>query len=119
MVIDVIKTTSKNLKKLNPKKINDIYKQNYNIVNFSDNMQKIVFQIRKFLKIKMYNHKLVLKNTNKGKKIIKKLFDTIIKKPNKYILNNSKKNENTERLVCDFIAGMTDRYAINLEKKIS
>ena len=66
----------------------------------------------------MYNHKTVISNTNKGKKIINDLFKHLLKNPEKYISKNMFKNEKRERVVADFIAGMTDRYAINLHKKI-
>ena len=66
----------------------------------------------------MYNHKKVIVNTNKGKKIVSDLFKYLLKKPEKYISKELFKNEQKERVVSDFIAGMTDRYAINLHKKI-
>ena len=76
------------------------------------------YKIKQFLKRKMYYHKSVIKNTNKGKKIIKKLFFLIKKNPTRFI-NVSKSNDlNISRSICDFIAGMTDRYAINLYNKI-
>jgi len=118
MVVDVIHTTNKNLKIANPETINDIYKQDCLMVDFSDKMKKVDKQIKDFLKINMYNHKEVIINTNKGKKIISDLFVYLIKNPLKYINKELFKNERKERVVADFIAGMTDRYAINLHKKI-
>ena len=118
MVVDVIHTTNKNLKIVNPQSINDIYKQDCLIVDFSDKMKKVDKQIKDFLKINMYNHKKVIINTNKGKKIISDLFVYLIKNPLKYINKELFKNERNERVVADFIAGMTDRYAINLHNKI-
>ena len=49
MVVDVIKTTNINLKKVNPQSINDIYNHNGLIVDFSDKMKKIDKQIKDFL----------------------------------------------------------------------
>ena len=118
MVVDVINTTKRNLKRINPKTINSIYNQDRLIVDFSDKMKKIDNQIKDFLKSNMYNHKDVLVNTNKGKKIIYDLFKYLIKNPKKYINRRQLVNENKERVIADFIAGMTDRYAINLHKKI-
>ena len=60
MVVDVINTTNKNLKKSNPQSINDIYKQDRLIVDFSDKMKNIDKQIKDFLKLNMYNHKKVI-----------------------------------------------------------
>ena len=118
MVVDVINTTNRNLKKYNPQSIKDIYNQDHLIVDFSDKMKKVDMQIKDFLKCNMYNHKKVIINTNKGKRIIKVLFNCLSKNPKKYINEILLKNEPKERVIADFIAGMTDRYAINLHKKI-
>jgi len=118
MVVDVINTTNKNLKVSNPQSVKDIYKQNRLIVDFSDKMKKIDNQIKGFLKSNMYNHKKVVVNTNKGKKIINDLFKYLFKHPKKHINKHLFNNGQKERIIADFIAGMTDRYAINLHKKI-
>ena len=118
MVIDVINTTNKNLKKYNPQTLNDIYKQDQLIVDFSSKMKLIDRQIKDFLRTNMYNHKKVIKNTNKGKRILNELFKHLSRNPKKYISNELFKNESEERVVADFIAGMTDRYAINLYNNI-
>ena len=73
--------------------------------------------IKKFLKKKMYFHKSVMRNTNFGKKVIKKLFLTVKKNPKKYLNIRIKEKTNIDRAACDFIAGMTDRFAINLYNK--
>ena len=118
MVIDVINTTNKNLKKSNPQTVNDIYKQDGLIVDFSDKMKIIDKQIKDFLRNNMYNHNKVIVNTNKGKRIINNLFRHLLKNPKKYIAKDLLKNKSKERAIADFIAGMTDRYAINLHNKI-
>ena len=118
MVLDVINTTNRNLRKIDPSRINDIYKQESLTVDFSIKMKKIVAEIKDFLNRNMYNHKRVIINTNKGKKIIKELFKYLIKNPYLHINKEAFKNEKKERVISDFIAGMTDRYAINLYNKI-
>jgi len=118
MVLDVLKTTKKNLATNSPKTILDIYKHDGLIVDFSNKMKKIDIDIKDFLKIKMYNNKSVLANTNKGKKIIKILFKHLLKNPKRFINSYLFNRESKERVIADFIAGMTDRFAINLYKKI-
>ena len=118
MVTDVIKTTKKNLKKIGPKSINDIYKNNKEIVHFSQKIKEFDNQVKDFLSKKMYNNKKVLVNTNKGKLITRDLFKYLLNNVKKYISNELLKNEKKERLIADFIAGMTDRYAINLYNEI-
>ena len=78
-----LNTTNKNLKKNNPQSINDIYKQDHLIVDFSDKMKGVDKQIKDFLKCNMYNHKKVIINTNKGKRIINDLFKYLSKNPKK------------------------------------
>ena len=118
MVIDVIKTTEKNIKTNKIKNLKGVYNSEKKIVCFSYKMKRFDLEIKKFLKEKMYFHKNVKKKTNYGKMIIKKLFLIIIKNPKKYINIKKYKNSKLERIICDYIAGMTDRYAINLYKKI-
>ena len=118
MVLDVINTTNKNLQQSSPKSINDIHKQDTMIDSFSDKMKNIDKEIKDFLKYNMYNHKKVIINTNKGKRIINDLFIYLSKNPKKHISNDLFKNEQKERVVADFIAGMTDRYAINLYRRL-
>ena len=81
-------------------------------------LRQYAVQIKDFLSQNMYNHKKVVINANKGKKIIKVLFNYLLRHPKKYIGSKLLKNESKERVVTDFIAGMTDRFAINLYEKI-
>ncbi len=118
MVMDVIRNTEKNIKKNNIKTIDDVYKQKKNLVCFSSEMKKFDIEIKSFLKKKMYFNSKILKKTNYGKKIIKKLFFIINKKPKDFLKGKFIDNFDKYRKVCDFIAGMTDRYAINLYNKI-
>ena len=118
MVKDIIMTTKKNIKKYKLKNLNDVYKSNYQVVTFSKQMKEFDRKIKSFLKKKMYYHKEVIKNTNRGKTIIRKLFLSIKKRPEKYINVSKYDKSDIARSICDFIAGMTDRYAINLYNKI-
>ena len=118
MVKDLIETTLKNIKKNKVKNLNDVFKSKYPLVTFSTKMRKFDKRIKNFLRKKMYYHKNVKLNTNNGKKIIRKLFLSIKKNPNKYLNVSKYDKTNIARSICDFIAGMTDRYAINLFNKI-
>ena len=118
MVKDIIDTTLKNIKKYKIKDLKDVYKSNYPLVCFSKEIKDFDKKIKIFLKKKMYFHKNVIRNTNKGRKIINKLFLSIKKNPKRYLNVSKYNNSNIERSISDFIAGMTDRYAINLYNKI-
>ncbi len=118
MVKDIIITTKKNIKKYKVNNLEDVYKSKYPIVTFSRQMIEFDKEIKNFLRKKMYFNKEVKKNTNQGKKIIKKLFLSIKKNPKRYINVSKYDKSNIVRSISDFIAGMTDRYAINLYNKI-
>ena len=118
MVKDIINNTKKNLIKQKIKNIKGIFNSKTPIVCFSKKMKKFDVYIKQFLMKNMYYSSDVLKKTNKGKKIINRLFKEINKNSKKYLKKNELLNENKERAVCDYIAGMTDRYAINLYNSI-
>ena len=65
----------------------------------------------------MYNNKKVLSKNNKGKLIIKKLFNKINLNPRKFI-SRDQLSIDKNRAIADYISGMTDRYAINLYNSI-
>jgi len=115
MVKDIIKNSINNIKKNKIKKLLDIQNNENQTVIFSEKFQYIEKEVKQFLKIKMYNNKNVMKKNNNGKKIIKKLFNTILKKPNKFIKSSDLKNDKY-RAISDYISGMTDRFAIQLYK---
>ena len=117
MVKNLINTTILNLKKNNIKKINDIYNYPGQIVNFSDDYNQIINEIRFFLKERMYKNKNVISKNNHGKKVIKSIYAHISRYPKRYLPYNSKKNYK-ERAIADYISGMTDRYALNIYKSI-
>ena len=116
MIKDLINNTKNNLRLNNIKKFKDINKTSFLMVNFSDKIKNSENEIRNFLKSKMYNNKNVLAKNNKGKLIIKKLFNKIKQNPKKFI-SNQQLSKGKYRAISDFISGMTDRYAINLFNK--
>jgi dGTPase len=117
MVKDLIKNTIKNIKINKIRSLKDVLLYKQSIVCFSKKFLEIEKEIKFFLRTNMYNNKKVLIKNNQGKKIIKKLFSTIVKKPKKYLTSHQLKIDQY-RAIADYISGMTDRYAINLYKSI-
>ena len=113
MIKDLINNTKSNLNYNKVKSFKDVNKTSFLMVDFSENIKNSENEIRFFLKSKMYNNKDVLAKNNKGKSIIKKLFNKIISNPKKFI-SKEQLTQNKYRAISDFISGMTDRYAINL-----
>ena len=117
MIKDLINNTKKNLYSNKIRSFKDVNKTSNLLVEFSDKIKNTDNEIRYFLKTKMYNNKKVLNKNNKGKLIIKRLFNQIKKKPEKFI-SKDQLSINKFRRISDFISGMTDRFAINLYNKI-
>jgi dGTPase len=117
MIKDLINNTKNNLKYNKIKTFNDVNKTSFLIVEFSDKVKNYENEIRYFLKTKMYNNKNVLTKNNKGKSIVKKLFNKIKQNPKKFI-SKEQLSLDKYRAISDFISGMTDRYAINLYNNI-
>ena len=117
MIKDLINNTKINLNRNKIKTFKDINKSSSLIVDFSDKIKNSENEIRFFLKTKMYNNKIVLEKNNKGKSIIKKLFNKIKQNPRKFI-SQDQLSIDKYRAISDFISGMTDRYAINLHNNI-
>ena len=117
MIKDLIYNTKKNLINNKIKSLKDINKTSFLIVDFSDKIKNSENEIRYFLRSKMYNNRNVLVKNNKGKSIIKKLFNKINQNPKKFI-SKDQLSKDKYRAISDFISGMTDRYAINLYNNI-
>ena len=113
MIRDLLSNTQKNLKILKIKSAKDVLKTDKLIVSFSNKIQNSEFEIKSFLRNKMYDNKKVLTKNQKGKTIIRKLFKIIKSNPRKFI-TKEQLTKNKYRAISDFISGMTDRYAINL-----
>jgi len=117
MIKDLINNTKNNLDYNKVKSFKDLNKTSFLMVDFSKKIKNSENEIRYFLKSKMYNNKNVLAKNNKGKSIIKKLFNKIKHNPRKF-LSKEQLSKDKYRAISDFISGMTDRYAINLYNNI-
>jgi len=113
MIRDLLSNTEKNIKKFKIKSLKDVSKSNQSIVSFSNKIQNSEQEIRSFLRNRMYDNKSVLNKNQRGKMIIKKLFNIIKSNPRKF-LTKEQLTKDKYRAISDFISGMTDRFAINL-----
>lgn len=117
LVTDLIETSMENIKNNNIKSIEEVYKNNSILIDFSKDVKNGLNQIKEFLKVKMYNHPSVTKWNLKSEEIIISLFnffknhyDKIPRKNNKY---------SKERNIADYISGMTDKYALNIYNNLN
>ncbi len=80
MIEDLCKKTEENLNN-----INDVKNYKGKIVEFSKEMASMLCDLRKFLLNNFYLNPQILKFTEEGKKMIKKLFDFYLKNPDKFL----------------------------------
>ena len=123
MVVDLIKQTEKNIKKIKPNKTDDIRNSGFTVASFSKEMKKRIDEIRLFLNKRMYNHKIVSDKTKKYKKIIENLYVLYFKNklviPSKWMVETYKNNKvEKKQIIIDYISGMTDRYILKINNKL-
>ena len=114
LVTDMIQSTDTRLKESAAHSALDIQRLPYNIIGYSEDMQRHNREIKDFLFSKLYRHFRVVRMQVKAEKIITDLFTTYLSEP--LVLPDHVQQwiqmRGLERTICDYIAGMTDRYAI-------
>lgn len=118
MVIDLLDETRRRLKDLNPKSPDDIRANDRPIAGFSESMRANDAALKKFLFENMYRHYKLNRMTSKAKRVVRELFNLLVKEPEclpDQLQAKCKKinSADTARVVADHIAGMTDRYALD------
>lgn len=115
MVTDMIAATDARLKESGAKSALDVQKLAYNVIGYSEDMQRRNRELKDFLYTKLYRHYRVVRMQVKAEHIIEDLFDAYKAEP--LILPDHVQQwipaRGLERTLCDYIAGMTDRYAID------
>ena len=97
------------------------------LVTFSPAMRQMNLELKRFLRMHLYQHYRVQRMTAKAKKVIRELFDAFIEdirllppdpyaRATQYQVNDGANGR--ARAIADYIAGMTDRYAIAEHERI-
>ena len=116
MVTDVVNETKLRLVHYDIQSPDEVRESNDKICAYSDANALIVYDIKKFLSEKLYNHPKLITMSEWAEEIIQYLFqyftDQSDKLPDRF--QEMLLTEDKEIVIADYIAGMTDRYAINL-----
>src|SRR5262245_36059386 len=120
LVTDLVECTDQHLKESAAKSALEIQKLKYNMVGYSEEMQRRNRELKDFLYMKHYRHCRVVGMQAKPEKRITDLVTAHRAEP--LILPASAQNlidkRGLERTICDYNAGMTDRYAIEEHQKL-
>lgn len=123
MTIDLVTATEANIKKYKITTPEDVRNHPHPIVAFSQEIEEMKQHLKKFLMKNLYRNYQVNRVSEKGKLILRDLFNLFLEKPDclptewSRLTKNKSKNE-TAKIIIDFIAGMTDRYAVEEHKKL-
>ncbi|MEP6895874.1 MAG: deoxyguanosinetriphosphate triphosphohydrolase [Chloroflexota bacterium] len=119
-VTDMIESTDKRLKESKAKSALDLQKLKYNVIGYSEEMQRRNRELKDFLYKKLYRHYRVVRMQVKAERLITDLFNAYRSEPLMLPTSVHKQvdTRGLERTICDYIAGMTDRYAIEEHQKL-
>ncbi len=118
MVSDLISETNKRLKECNPKSAEELRKLGKAIAGFSEEMRNNDAYIKKFLFDNMYKHYKLNRMTSKGRRVVKDLFQLLLKEPECLPSDwrervKGASQQATAQIIADYIGGMTDRSALD------
>lgn len=102
LVLDVVETSLKN---------------GLERIAMSQKIYQALIDLRDFLYEKVYFNSAAREDLNKTKKVIRELYEYLLKNPGD-LVKEYPKGDSLERRVGDFIAGMTDSYALAMYEKI-
>ncbi|HDN80270.1 MAG TPA: deoxyguanosinetriphosphate triphosphohydrolase [Chloroflexi bacterium] len=119
-VTDVLETTTKRLREVNPRSPEDVRNLGYNLVGFSEAMQQHNLELRAYLMEHFYRHYRVVRMMTKAKRLITDLFNAYVSEPRQLPESTRARlaEDDLYRVVCDYIAGMTDRFALQEHRKL-
>ncbi|GAB4477568.1 MAG: deoxyguanosinetriphosphate triphosphohydrolase [Anaerolineae bacterium] len=122
LVRDVCTATEDRLRLAAPQSVEDLQRLQYNVIGHTDEMARMVRQLKDFLYENMYNHYRVVRMAKKAERILIELFNAYLREP-KQLPDSVKRRwredgDSLERIICDYIAGMTDRYALQEYEKL-
>ncbi len=126
-VSDLMATTRLRIEAARPQSRDDILNQPAPLAGFSDDMQAMNRELKRFLREHLYRHYRVHRMTAKARNIIRTLFDSFLDDVRLLPPEAQRKAAALEaehgipgraRAVADYIAGMTDRYAIQEYERI-
>ena len=121
LVTDMVHATDGRIKESGVKSAADIQVLNYNLIGYSEDMQRRNRELKDFLYNKLYRHYRVVRMQVKAERILTELFNAYHAEPE--ILPDhvqaSIGTRGLERTICDYIAGMTDRFATEEHQRLN
>ncbi|MGO9431031.1 deoxyguanosinetriphosphate triphosphohydrolase [Rhodoblastus sp.] len=116
-VEDALAETQSRLTALQPRSVDDIRRAGRAVAGFSPEMAAAQKDLKDFLFVRMYRHRVILPVWKSAGRIVRGLFEVFMAEPQKMPEEWAQAAKNVgevarARLIADYIAGMTDRYAL-------
>ncbi len=123
--VDVIETTKANLDAWDVQTLDDVVNREEITVRLSPEMTTQLEDLREWLFDAVYPHPRVLRQVQKGRMILRRLFDAFWERPRMLHPATWERWMAVEgdqamqrRVLCDHLAGMTDRYAMDVYQSL-
>ncbi len=117
---DLIATTLANLATARVASLADVRGAGRRMVGYSEEMARLVRELKDFLYRNMYRHYRVVRMGDKAGRIVRDLFQSFVSEPLQLPPRYQERmpEDGLQRVVCDYIAGMTDRFALDEHRKL-
>ena len=118
LVMDLTRQSARNIKAHAPRSIDNV-RAAPPLVAFSAAIKREQQELKRFLRVNLYQHHQVARMTNKARRIVRDLFGAFFNEPqlmpSQY---HAPATTDAARTVADYIAGMTDRYAMREHRRL-
>lgn len=88
------------------------------LVAFSPAMRGAITQLKRFLFRALYRHPQVVAQTERGKAVVRELFEVYAGRPSEMPAEYAQRAD-VHRAVADYVAGMTDRFAVREHERLT
>ncbi len=116
LVCDLIETTQGNIGRSQPASLAEA-RLVEPLVGFSAALKESQREMKRFLRLHLYQHFEVVRMTSKAQRIVSELFAAFMNDP-RLLPSRFKSEQDQARRVADYIAGMTDRYAMKEHRRL-
>jgi dGTPase len=118
LVTDLTAQTRENIRGANPASVDDV-RAAPPLVAFSPEIAERQRELKRFLRVNLYQHYRVARMTSKAQRIIHDLFAAFSADPRLLPPQfQEKARHHLHRTVADYVAGMTDRFAIREHRRL-
>jgi dGTPase len=116
LVSETIDQSKKSFSQTEIKTVEDVYAKSRNLILLSEESDRQLPELERFLLANLYQHELVMENLSKVKDWLEHLFKIVRTDPElmPHYFQSLIADQGLERTVCDYIAGMTDRYCLKI-----